>query len=207
MQILRFGTAPDRGAFSHGLRTNRVRQAGSVGAGAQVASWVGWVIEAADNALEPIDRRRRSIVSEFDTQVRNVMTTELVVIEQNEKLAKADQLMRDHRLRHILVVDEEGLLQGVLSQRDIFHGGLLKALGYGTRAKQQALDSLLVKEAMKAEPVTTTPTTALRAAATIMVERKLGCLPVLDGELLVGILTEGDFALVIAGLKPTAGSA
>jgi CBS domain-containing protein len=110
--------------------------------------------------------------------------------------------MRERRVRHILVVDDEGTLHGVLSQRDIFHGGLLKALGYGTRAKQQALDTLLVKEAMTAEPVTTTPSTAIDAAARIMVERRLGCLPVMDGERLVGVLTEGDFTLVVAGLKP-----
>lgn len=138
-----------------------------------------------------------------DTHVSAIMSKDLLTIEQNEKLVKADELMRVRRVRHVLVVDEEGALTGVLSQRDIFHGGLLKALGYGTRAKQAALDSLLVKEAMTAEPVTTAPTTSLRAAARVMVERKLGCLPVLDGDRLVGILTESDFAQLVAGMKPS----
>jgi CBS domain-containing protein len=129
------------------------------------------------------------------------MTTALWVIEQNEKLTAADEMMRERGVRHILAVDEDGALQGVLSQRDIFHGGLLKALGYGTRAKQQALDSLRVKDAMSAEPFTTTPATLLGAAACVMAERKIGCLPVLDGDRLVGILTEGDMVMLAAGLK------
>jgi CBS domain-containing protein len=98
-------------------------------------------------------------------------------------------------VRHVLVVDEEGGLQGVVSQRDLFHGGLLRALGYGTRAKQQALDSLLIKEAMKTEPITTTPDATLQSAARLMAEHKIECLPVLEGGRIVGIVTEGDFVL------------
>ena len=136
-----------------------------------------------------------------EERVGTVMSTELLTIEQNEKLAEADELMRARRVRHLLVVDEEGTLAGVLSQRDVFHGGLLKALGYGTRAKQMALDSLRVKDAMTSDPVTTSPDATLREAARLMVDRKLGCLPVLAGDRLVGILTESDFARVFAGLK------
>lgn len=142
-----------------------------------------------------------------DTHVGAIMTTELLTIEQNDKLSKADELMRARRVRHMLVVDEEGTLTGVLSQRDIYHGGLLKALGYGTRAKEQALESLVVKEAMTAEPVVTSPGTELRDAARVMVERKLGCLPVLEGDRLVGILTESDFARLVAGMKAAPGAA
>jgi CBS domain-containing protein len=136
-----------------------------------------------------------------DARVGEVMTRELLTIEQNELLARADELMHSARIRHILAVDEDGLLRGVLSQRDIFHGGLIRALGFGTRARQQALDSLRVKDAMTCDPVTTTPDVAIAAAARLMVERKIGCLPVTEGERLLGILTESDFARIVAGLK------
>lgn len=142
-----------------------------------------------------------------EVNVGDVMTTGLLLIEQNEPLSKAEEMMRAARVRHVLVVDEDGALQGVLSQRDVFHGGLLKALGYGTRARQQALDTLRVKDAMTAEPVTTTPGTLLQVAAQTMAERKVGCLPVLRGEQLVGILTEGDMVMVVAGQKGAAHAA
>jgi CBS domain-containing protein len=137
----------------------------------------------------------------LDTTVGEVMTSELLTIEQNEPLARADELMRSHRVRHILVIDEDGALRGVLSQRDIFHGGLMRALGFGTRAREQALDRLRAKEAMTSDPVTTTADTEISAAARLMVERKIGCLPVRDGDRLVGIVTESDFARIVAGLK------
>ena len=135
--------------------------------------------------------------------VREVMTREVLSVERNQKLATADDIMRLGRTRHVLVVSETGELEGVVSQRDLFHSGLLKALGYGTRAKEHALDTLLVKEAMSSEPVTTTPDASLQSAARLMAKHKIGCLPVLEAGRIVGILTEGDFMLLAAGEKPT----
>jgi CBS domain-containing protein len=138
--------------------------------------------------------------------VRDVMTQNVLSVERNQKLSTADDIMRLGRTRHVLVVNEAGDLEGVVSQRDLFHGGLLKALGYGTRAKEHALDTLLVKEAMATEPITTTPDASLQSAARLMAEHKIGCLPVLEAGRVVGILTEGDFVLLAAGQKPGAAS-
>jgi CBS domain-containing membrane protein len=134
-------------------------------------------------------------------RVRDVMTSEVVTVDHNEKLLVADDIMRLGRIRHILVLDGDKLLVGVLSQRDLFHSGLVKALGYGTHAKQRALDTLVAKEAMVTDLITVTPDMKLAQAAAIMAERKIGCLPVLEGEKLVGILTEGDFVALVAGRK------
>src|SRR5262249_36561315 len=95
-------------------------------------------------------------------------------------------------------VDEDENLVGILSQRDLFHSGLMKALGYGTRAKAQALDTLVVKEAMVNDVFTTTPDTPLAQAASMMLEHKIGCLPVLEAGKVVGILTESDFVAHVA---------
>jgi len=138
--------------------------------------------------------------------VRDVMTQNVLSVERNQKLSTADDIMRLGRIRHVLVVNEAGDLEGVVSQRDLFHGGLLKALGYGTRAKEHALDTLLVKEAMRTEPITTSPDASLQSAARLMAEHKIGCLPVLEAGRVVGILTEGDFVLLAAGQKPGAAS-
>ena len=141
-----------------------------------------------------------ALVLDPSLRVSDVMSTDVVTLNMNDKLSTADDIMRLGRIRHLLVVDDEGDLTGVVSQRDLFHSGLLKALGYGTRAKQQALDTLAIKEAMH-EPTTTTPDTPLRDAARLMSQKKIGCLPVLDSGKLVGILTEGDFTLLVAGEK------
>lgn len=136
--------------------------------------------------------------------VRDVMTAEVVTVGQNEKLAVAERRMQAGNMRHMVVTDGDGALAGVVSQRDLFHGGLLRALGYGTHAKEQALDSLVVKEAMRTALVVTSPEVPLEQAAAEMWEKKVGCLPVVDSGSIVGIITEGDFVALAAGKKPTA---
>lgn len=130
--------------------------------------------------------------------VRDIMTKKVKTIDRNDNLGTADDIMRLGRFRHIVVVDEDGALAGVLSQRDLFLGGLLKGLGYGTHAKTKALEMLIVKEAMVSDVVTTTPDTPLTTAAATMLARQIGCLPVIEGGKLVGILTEGDFVAQFA---------
>lgn len=130
--------------------------------------------------------------------VRDLMSREVVTLSHNDTLRTADDLMRLGRIRHLPVVDGDGLLAGVVTQRDLFHSGLLRALGYGSHAQKKALDGLFVKEAMRSEVVTTTPDTSLAEAAKVMFEKKIGCLVVLDGEKIVGILTESDFVRMAA---------
>ena len=125
--------------------------------------------------------------------VRDLMTADVFTVDRNEALLTADRVMTLGRIRHVLVVDDEGGLAGVLSQRDLFHSGLIKALGYGTHAMNKKLDTLLVKEVMTTNVLTTRPDTPLSQAAALMFTRKIGCLPVVDGTKLVGILTEADF--------------
>jgi CBS domain-containing protein len=108
--------------------------------------------------------------------------------------------MREQRIRHLPVLDEDGLVCGVVSQRDLFRGALAKALGYGQTAQQKMHSMLLVKEVMSTTVVTIGPHEPLANAARLMLEHKVGCLPVLDGEKLVGILTESDFVKIVLDL-------
>lgn len=134
-------------------------------------------------------------------RVADLMTKDVLTINRNDSLATADDVMRLGRIRHLVVVHDDGALAGVLSQRDLFLGGLLKALGYGTHAKTTALATLVVKEAMVADPHTTTPGTPIAEAAEVMLKYKIGCLPVLERKKIVGIVTESDFVSYVARLK------
>ena len=125
--------------------------------------------------------------------VGDVMSRGPRTLGRNDQLQVADDLMRTVRCRHLPVVDEDGSLVGIVSQRDLFHSALLRALGYGSRARDHVLSSVVVKEVMTEPVITSTPDTMLADAASVMVERKIGCLPVVEQGALVGILTEGDF--------------
>jgi CBS domain-containing protein len=127
-------------------------------------------------------------------RVRDLMTSEVTTLHRNDKLSLADDLMTMKRVRHLPVLeDESDELVGILSQRDLFRGALARALGYGEKAQRRMLDTLVVKEVMTNQVVTTDPDTALADAARTMLERKIGCLPVLEKGRLIGILTESDF--------------
>jgi acetoin utilization protein AcuB len=65
-------------------------------------------------------------------------------------------------------------------------------------ARDRSFRSIVVKEVMTEDVVTTTPETPLTAAAQIMVDRKIGCLPVVEGNALVGILSESDIVSAVA---------
>jgi CBS domain-containing membrane protein len=132
-------------------------------------------------------------------RVRDLMTTDVVTVGRNEKLLIADDVMRLGRIRHLPVVDDDGSLAGIVSQRDLFHNGLLRALGYGTHAQREALDMVVVKEAMKTEVETIGPDVPLVDAARRMLELKIGCLVVVDAGRIAGILTESDFVKLFAG--------
>lgn len=128
------------------------------------------------------------------------MTTDVITLDRNDKLAIADDVMRLGRIRHLPIVDSEGALAGIVSQRDLFHSGLMKALGYGSHAQKQSLDLIVLKDAMKTEVATTTPDAKLVDAAKLMLDKKIGCLVVVDAGRIVGILTESDFVkLYVAG--------
>jgi CBS domain-containing protein len=146
----------------------------------------------------PLQLKRESTEDGMN-RVEDLMSRDLATLNRNDELSLADDVMRLGRIRHLPVVDEEtGALVGIVSQRDLFRGALVSALGYGERTARRVMRSIPVKEVMTNDPVTTRSNTPLREAAQMMLSGKIGCLPVVDGDELVGILTEADFVSMVA---------
>ena len=121
--------------------------------------------------------------------VRQVMTRELFTIHPEDVIDLAASMMEWEHIRHVPVENDEGKLVGVLS-----HRALLRAF-----ARRKADDAPpAVRDVMNTEPVTVTADTSTVDAITLMRQRRVGCLPVVDGETLIGIVTERDF-MKIAG--------
>ena len=131
-------------------------------------------------------------------KVRELMTADVVTVARNDTLALADDLMKARKIRHLPVV-EEGRLVGMLTQRDLFQAALSNALGFGEKARKDFLKTVPVKETMTDEVITIDGDAEIREAARTMLDRKVGCLPVVEGGKLVGILSETDLLKVIAG--------
>ena len=127
------------------------------------------------------------------TTVRDVMSPDVTTLEANDRLNIADDVMTLGRIRHLPVVDDDGSVVGILSQRDLFRGALARSLGYGEHAQRKLLGILAVKEVMTNDPETIGPDAKASEAAQRLLDRKIGCLLVVEHGKLVGILTESDF--------------
>lgn len=123
--------------------------------------------------------------------VRELMTKRVTTLEQGETLDIADGIMCMGRIRHLPVVDGTKVV-GVMSQRDLLRRALGAALAFGTREPNKLMRSLDVRDVMTTPAVTIDPGAAVQEAARTMVEKKIGCLPVVEEGKLVGILTETD---------------
>jgi acetoin utilization protein AcuB len=134
--------------------------------------------------------------------VRDVMSKDLHTVDMNAQLSTAEEVMDLGKVRHMPVLDDEGDLVGIVSQRDLFHNALLRALGYGSHAAEKVMQQLLVKEAMTTHVITTTPDATVGEAARLMRDRKVGSLVVVDGTRPVGIVTESDLLAILAGQAP-----
>ena len=111
-------------------------------------------------------------------------STHLAVARVDDDLALAGQMMLWANLRHLPVVRDDGEVVGVISLRDVLRRRKDAGDGPGPR--------VTVEDVMSYPPVTVTPNTPLASAITTMLDRKVGCLPVVEGGALVGMLTTAD---------------
>jgi acetoin utilization protein AcuB len=127
--------------------------------------------------------------------VRNSMTRELVTVVPETTAAEALALCRMSRIRHLPVLEGRRLV-GVISDRDL--RAATPALGDLARA--EALDRIRVADEMARDVTTARPEDPIEDAAMVMYEGKIGCLPVVDGEDLVGMLTTSDIMRALVRL-------
>lgn len=134
-------------------------------------------------------------------QIRHVMTTAVHTVTADDRLLAAEQAMHAARLRHLPVVDRHGHLVGVLSDRDVLRVSV-SALEtrIATYERQQHLRSITVGQAMSPAAHTTSPDATVRQAAATMRTFHIDCLPVVDHERLVGIVTAFDLLGLVVHL-------
>lgn len=127
-----------------------------------------------------------------EEEIRFWMRAPAITINLAAPLSEALALMHEHDVRRLPVVIDTGELRGVITQGDI-RARMLRAAGFDPFDLANALRQIKVYEVMSEEAITITPGTGLREAAMLMIENKIGGLPVVDFEnRVVGIITESD---------------
>lgn len=140
--------------------------------------------------------------------VRDLMTPSPGTLRVSDSLAVAVDVLRLGRVHHLPVIDEAKRVVGMISDRDVAGGAVLRAAGIDAATERRLIGRIKVSEVMAKTVESTTPETSIREAAALMQRRMLRCLPVVEGDTLVGILSERDFvtALVAPKLEPSAGA-
>ncbi|KON86717.1 acetoin utilization protein AcuB [Sporosarcina globispora] len=120
--------------------------------------------------------------------VEEIMKTDVTALSKEDSIADAIRIMNEKRIRHLPITDEEGRLQGLVTDRDIrdatpsiFHTELFK------EDLQRPL-----KMIMKTDIITGHPLDFAEEIAAVFYEQRIGCLPILKDNKLVGIVTETD---------------
>ncbi len=125
------------------------------------------------------------------------MTPDPVTILPDATLTEARALLDQHRIRHLPVVDGEKLL-GIITDRDIRMASFPGPPGRPTSETETLLGLIKVRDVMSRGVITIHPEASIGQAARLLVSRKFGGLPVVEGERLVGIITVTDVLEALA---------
>ncbi len=136
-----------------------------------------------------------------ETRVRDIMPEKMVTVSAGDTLSTVEDIMTLGRVRHMPVV-QGGRLVGVVSERDLLRASLSTLSSFGSDQRRAFLQAVEIARVMSTPPITIEPDETVEAAARIMAEEKIGCLPVVQGQRLLGLITETDVLRYFAGLPP-----
>ncbi|MBT4160192.1 MAG: CBS domain-containing protein [Gammaproteobacteria bacterium] len=120
--------------------------------------------------------------------LNEIMTRNLITLGPGDPVSRAGELMQEHRIRHVPIVGEKNELLGLITQRDIL------------AAASSSEKSGLASDIMREQVHTVSEDSDMRGAALTMQKYKIGCLPVVNENKLVGIVTDSDYVSLAINL-------
>ena len=125
-------------------------------------------------------------------KVADLMKANPATIKQDETINSASTMFKEKSIRHLPVVDDKGKLTGIITDRDLKRASASNASLLEVHELLYLLDRVKVSQVMSRKPITTSPQADIKSAAGLLVQNKIGSLPVLEGDKLVGIITDTD---------------
>lgn len=136
-------------------------------------------------------------MEESAVQVCDWMTKEVVRVSRVTSLRGAAELMKARKIRHLPVMERDRLI-GIVTDRDVRQAMPSPTVSFSSHEPQNLLDKVYVRDIMTIRVVAVSPDVSIAKAAGLMCRNKIGCLPVLDEEALVGIIAESDILRAVA---------
>lgn len=129
-------------------------------------------------------------------KVEDVMTREVVALKPDDSLRTALASVQRNRIRHIPIVEDDRLV-GIVTDRDIKRATPSVHGGASQEDFNRTLDELTLAKVMTRDPLSVHPDTSVKDAVKLLIDRKYGALPVVEGEKLVGIVSDIDLLRVL----------
>jgi len=120
------------------------------------------------------------------------MTRNPITVRQDTSMYDALKIMRENKVRRLPVLDEDGKLVGMVSEKDLLYASPSPATSLSVWEISYLTSKITVKELMTRQLVTVCEDCPLEEAARLMVDNRIGGVPVMRGDQLVGIITETD---------------
>jgi CBS domain-containing protein len=150
------------------------------------ATMLAWQKKEQPVHTWPLERPEAVDWAQGYRTVGQFMSTDLFTVQPDDLIDLAASVMDWRHIRHVPVEDDNGALVGLITHRNLLHL-------VSTGGREQNMTLVTVREIMIANPLTVSPATPTWEAITIMREQRIGCLPVVEGNQLVGIITSYDF--------------
>jgi CBS domain-containing membrane protein len=126
-------------------------------------------------------------------KISELMTTPVYSLRETDTLQSARVLMDQKRIRHVPITTGNNVFRGLITNRDVL-ANTISHLADIDQATQNEIDAgIPLQEIMRTDVRTISPEDTVKEAANILYNHKYGCLPVVDKDKLVGIVTEADF--------------
>lgn len=132
--------------------------------------------------------------------VKNRMSSPVITVAPDMPIMEALNLMKTNQIRRAPVVDSKGNLIGIVSDKDLLNAGPSQVTSLSVWEINYLIGKITVQKVMTKTIRTVTEETPIEEAARIMVDNKVGGLPVMNGNKMVGIITESDLFKVLLEL-------
>jgi acetoin utilization protein AcuB len=132
-------------------------------------------------------------------QLREHMSQPAIVVTPTTPVATAMKILRDRHIRRLAVIDD-GALVGIVSERDLLRAMPSPATSLSVWEIPELLERLLVRDVMTRDVIVVAPDAPIQQAARLMVEHKIGGLPVVEHGRVIGMITETDIFRVFCSL-------
>ncbi len=121
-------------------------------------------------------------------KIKDVMNEEVIVMQDNEQVSHARNLMLKHGFSRIVVLDNQEIPVGMVTEKDLTR----KMGGKSPAWRRRPIDKISIRRVMTPNPVTISPNKGINDAVELMIKNNISSIPVVDEEGLAGIVTKTD---------------